>query len=239
VGAVAQDGISEIDAGSKVLDRVLSVLARTKQEVYDYLSAEQLARRLTDNHKVATEASAVRMACKRAPRGLIHVKKMGRAKVYAIMKNGEAYLARLGGPRVVLIQPEKAYTSRRKVGEIFQGFSGVIKICDSHVDPKTIDPLTAIPNGSEIRVLTSNVHEEARVRREIEAYRKEYNALEVRVSQEKLHDRYIITPNGFWLVGHSLNGLGKKEAFIVNLGPDIRAQMEALFDGRWDVAAVL
>lgn len=224
---------------STAMERALWVLAASKKEGKEYLSAREIAARLTETHKIATEPSTVRMAFSRAPRRLVHVKKGEREKVYAIMKHGEDHLTGLRGPRVVLIDPEKAFTSRRKVEELFQGFTGLVKICDPHVDPKTIDPLTAIPKGSDVRLLTANIYDSARLRREMEAYRKEYSLFEVRTCRDKLHDRYVITKHGLWLLGHSLNGLGKKETFIINLGPDMRMEMEARFDSRWSTALIL
>ncbi|MGH7369849.1 MAG: hypothetical protein ACREIN_03070 [Candidatus Methylomirabilaceae bacterium] len=236
---VADEDLPDIHALSRVLDRALWVLASSKREGYDYLSAPEIVRRLIEVHRIATHASAVRMALRRAPASLVHAKKQHDGNAYAIMKKGEKHLSILGGPRVVLIDPDKAYGSRRKVEEFFQSCTDRIRICDPYVDAKTLDPLTAIPKGSEIRLLTSKVHDRARVRREIEAYGKEYSILEVRVSQDSLHDRYIILKDKLWLVGHSLNGLGKKEAFIVNLGKDMRSEMEMVFDRRWAISPVL
>ena len=236
---MADKDLPDIYSLSRVLDRALWVLTESKRGGVEYLSAGEIARRLTATHKIATDANAVRMALQRAPRGIVHDKKEAGDKVYAIMREGEKHLSKIGGPRVVLIEPERAYTSRRKVEEFFQSCTGLIKICDPYVDAKTLDPLTAIPKGSEIRLVTSNVYDNARVRREIEAYKKEYSILEVRVSQDSLHDRYIILRDRLWLVGQSLNGLGKKEAFIINLGEDMRSQMEAVFDRRWATSPVL
>ena len=236
---VANEDLPDIHALSRVLDRALWALANSKSEGDDYISAAEVAKRLTDVHKIATDESAVRMAFKRAPKALVHAKKQDGGTTYAIMKEGERYLLSVGGPRVVLIEPDKAYSSRRKVEEFFQSCTGLIRICDPYVDAKTLDPLTAVPKGSEIRLLTSNVYDSARVWREIEAYNKEYSILGVRVSQDSLHDRYIILKEKLWLVGQSLNGLGKREAFIINLGQDMRSQMEAVFDRRWATSPVL
>ncbi len=236
---MADEDVPDIHSLSRVLDRALWVLANSKREGHEYSSAAEVARRLTGLHKIATDADAVRMGFKRAPRGLVHAKKQDGRTTYAIMEEGERYLSGLGGPRVVLIEPDKAYSSRRKVEEFFQGCSGLIRICDPHVDTRTFDPLTAVPKGSEIRLLTSNVYDSARVQKEIEAYKQEYSLLEVRVSRDNLHDRYIILEDRIWLVGHSLNGLGKREAFIINLGQDLRSQMLALFDRRWATSPVL
>jgi len=230
---VGEGRFPDIHSLSKVVDRALWVLSDLKGKGRAYLSAREIAEQLTDLHKIATRPNAVRMALERAPRGFVHVKGGIGGKIYEIMKSGEDHLAELEAPGVLLIEPERAYTSRRKVDELLKKWAGVIKICDPYLDPKTFDPLTAIPKGSQIRLLTKNVFETSRVRREIEAYRKEYSFLEVRVCQDNLHDRYVIVGDKLWLFGHSLNGLGKKEAFIVGLGSDIRLHMEPVFDKRW------
>lgn len=236
---MADEDVPDIHSLSRILDRALWVLANSKREGDEYLSAAEVARRLTNVHKIATDANAVRMGFKRAARGLVHAKKQDGGTTYAIMEEGERYLSSLGEPRVVLIEPDKAYSSRRRVEEFFQGCTGLIKICDPYVDARSLDPLTAIPKRSEIRLLTSNVYDGARVQKEIEAYRKEYSLLEVRVSRDALHDRYLILEDKIWSLGHSLNGLGKREAFIISLGQDMRSQMVVLFDRRWATSPIL
>lgn len=223
----------------KVLDRALVVLYRSRDEGREYLSAKAIAEYLTNIDKITTYAPAVRMALIRSPKSFVHKKRIDGEEKFAIMHEGETYLQGLGEPQVLVIDPEKAYTSRRKVESLFQKLISPIKICDPYADPKTLDHLTAIPRGSEIRLLTCKVYDEARFRREIYAYEKEYSKLEVRISRDLLHDRYIISKDNFWLLGHSLNGLGKKEAFIVEIGMDIRMQMETLFDKRWNTAPLI
>lgn len=237
--AVADANVSDIHSLPRILDRALWVLENSKLEGDEYLSAAEVARRLTNVHKIATDANGVRMGFKRAPRGLVHAKKQEGGITYAIMEEGERYLSSLGEPRVVLIEPDKAYSSRRKVEDFFEGCSGLIRICDPHVNTRTLDPLTAVPKGSEIRLLTNNVYDDARVLKEIEAYEKEYSLLEVRVSRDNLHDRYLILEDKIWSLGHSLNGLGKREAFIISLGQDMRSQMVVLFDRRWATSPIL
>ena len=135
---------SSIEDLQRVIDRVLWILLKSRSDGQDYVTADELAKRLTEVHKIATSKDAVRKALERAQKGLVHVKRFGRSRTYAIMKKGETYLAGLGKPRVVLIDPEKAYTSRRRAEEILQGFTGLLRICDPYVDPATLHPLTAI-----------------------------------------------------------------------------------------------
>src|SRR5574341_143689 len=126
--AVADADVPDIHSLPRILDRALWVLENSKREGDEYLSAAEVARRLTNVHKIATDTNAVRMAFKRAPRTLVHARKRNGGTTYAIMKEGETYLSSLAAPRVVLIEPDKAYSSRRRVEEFFQGCTGLIKI---------------------------------------------------------------------------------------------------------------
>jgi hypothetical protein len=41
---------------------------------------------------------------------------------------------------------------------------------------------------------------------------------------------------GFLLIGTSLNGLGKKQTFVAEVGPDIAAVVGTAFDALWKLA---
>ena len=53
-----------------------------------------------------------------------------------------------------------------------------------------------------------------------------------------LHDRYIIDDAGMWLLGQSLNGIGKKQTFLVLVGADIRQLVSDGFLRRWNSASL-
>ena len=60
---------------------------------------------------------------------------------------------------------------------------------------------------------------------------------EIRVDgSAPLHDRYIIDDSIMTILGTSLNGFGKKQCFIIQTGPDLRAVVLPVFDGLWKSA---
>ena len=88
-----------------------------------------------------------------------------------------------------------------------------------------------------IRILTSQIANEERFKRDLEKMRVEGINIEVRkIDKGILHDRYFIDDEHFWLSGNSLNNLGKKESFIVMLSDGIRQSMLQTFNSRWQSA---
>jgi hypothetical protein len=139
---------------------------------------------------------------------------------------------------VLLIDPAKAFSTAQKLEKLLGSLQGDVLICDPYVDDKTLIALTTIPTASAIHLLTLNVNDEAKFRSRLGSYQREYANLEVRVSATKdLHDRYMIDNTRMWLVGTSLNGIGKKQSFVVAVGSDIRVVTEKEFRRRWNLGA--
>ncbi len=144
------------------------------------------------------------------------------------------------GGSVLLVEPERAYSGVRAFDKLLAALSGDIRICDPYVDDKTVEVLTAIRTTCQIRLLTKNVQNPARLRRHYQAYQREYGNLEIRVHPTaNLHDRYIVSEQNMYLVGQSLNGIGKKQTFIVETGSDLRDQMIRYFEQLWGSATTL
>ncbi len=61
---------------------------------------------------------------------------------------------------------------------------------------------------------------------------------EVRVA-DRLHDRLLVGPGRAFLLGTSLNGLGKKHSFLVSLDSVMRHEIKAVFEALWTDAAPL
>ena len=122
--------------------------------------------------------------------------------------------------------------------DILAQLKGKLKICDPYIENKTIDYIAECKSATTIRLLTSNIRKEARLRRDLAAYEKEHTReLEIRVSTNgMLHDRYILHQDGMLLMGTSLNGFAKKQSFLVSLGPDIKFATETAFDRMWTTA---
>ena len=81
----------------------------------------------------------------------------------------------------VFIDPEKALSSIRKVEDIFLVLEGDLLVCDTYVDSKTFDYLALAQKATSIKILTENVQNETRFRRDLTAFAKEYKIpIEVR-----------------------------------------------------------
>jgi len=153
---------------------------------------------------------------------------------YTLMRAGMDRI-RAQGVSVIVVDPAAALTAQMQLEQILNVVDGDVLLCDPYVDDKTLLVLTSIPKASGIKLLTLNVQDAAKFRQRLTAYSKEYGNLEVRVSAvADLHDRYLIDTKKMWLVGQSLNGIGKKQSFMVTVGPDVRALTEQGFMKRWN-----
>jgi hypothetical protein len=125
------------------------------------------------------------------------------------------------------------------VEDIFGSLIGVVRICDPYADNRSLDILTQAGRADEIRFLTTTITRETAFRRDFSAFKNEHgNRLEIRISKYPLHDRYLISANAVWFIGTSLNGLGRKQSFIVPLGTDFKSMALPAFDRVWNTAGV-
>ena len=75
------------------------------------------------------------------------------------------------------------------------------------------------------------------IKREISALIRDGYNIEVReYNKSEIHDRYLINHKNMFLIGTSLNYIGKKDTFIVKVGNDMRETVSAVFYRRWRVA---
>jgi hypothetical protein len=139
------------------------------------------------------------------------------------------------GPDVLFIEPDTAFTGIRSVESLLGSLTGVVRVVDPYVDGRTLDLLAACTNADEVRLLTANITKPVPFQRDMEAFRREHKIpLQVRhVAPGVLHDRYAIDDDGMILFGTSLNGIGKKQTFVIALGPDIRTLALAAFERDW------
>jgi hypothetical protein len=157
---------------------------------------------------------------------------------FSIMRAG---CQRVRGKRsdVLLIEPERAFSSAQQVERLLGGLQGDVMLCDPYVDDKTLVHLTTVPKLTTIRLLTLHIGDSARFRQRLTAYEKEFGNLEVRVSlSPDLHDRYLLDDDRMWLFGASLNGIGKKQSFVVSVGTDVRNATHQFFLRRWNQSPV-
>lgn len=139
---------------------------------------------------------------------------------------------------VILIDPTASFTAISTLEGILGGVSGEVLLCDPYVDDKTLLVLSAVPTSSTVKLLTLNISDPAQFRRKLSAYNQQYGNLEIRTSvKNDLHDRYFLDASRMWIVGQSLNGIGKKQTFIISVGTDVRLATERAFQQRWNGAS--
>ncbi len=156
---------------------------------------------------------------------------------YQIMKCGEDEL--LGsGFRPLFIDPSQALSSIRALEDMLAALRGDVCICDTYVDSRTIDYLALLSAANSIRLLTENVQDSSRFKRDLGAFAKQHQvSLEVRVAAPGLfHDRYVLHSKGMYLLGSSLKDVGKKQSIVVSLPSDFSREMSKAFDRLWATA---
>jgi len=207
-----------------VADEQLGLSSMTAARVAEALT-HVYRRNLTRQRAAALLASAKGFVARRTKAG---------QTTNSIMKRG-ADRVRTQADAIILIDPLHAFSSLRRLNQILEALSGDVLLCDPYIDDKTLLTLTAVPKGSPIKLLTLNISDPPQFRCNLHAYQREYGNLESRVSHTKdLHDRYIIDDASMWLLGQSLNGIGKKQTFLVLVGADIHQLVSDGFLRRWN-----
>lgn len=221
-------------------ERVLWVLGVAKEKMgLVWLTPGQISVVLRDVHGFPISWQRVQ-AVLGAERGTVAVNRKGGFRSFQIMRAGIDELL-VKGPDVVFIEPEKALTGLRSAQAIMQSLVGVLRFCDPYVESSSLDLLAEAIKTTEVRLLTVNVAKPQIFARDLAAFRKEHgHKIEVRqAGAGTLHDRYAVDDARMLLFGTSLNGLGKKQSFIVELGQDTRATVMAAFDAAWTSARVV
>ncbi len=211
-----------------VADEQLGLSSMTAAQVAEVLT-HVYRRSLTRQKAAAVLASAKGFVARRTKAG---------QTTYSIMKQG-ADRIRTQADGVILIDPSHAFSFPRRLNQILEALLGDVLLCDPYIDDKTLLALTAVPKSSPIKLLTLNISDPPQFRRNLHAYQREYGNLQIRVSHMKdLHDRYIIDDAGMWLLGQSLNGIGKKLSLLVLVGANIRQLVRDGFLRRWNSASL-
>ncbi|MBF9233326.1 hypothetical protein [Microvirga alba] len=156
---------------------------------------------------------------------------------FQVMKKGEDEL--LGsGLSPLFIDPTQALSSIRKLEDVLSQLSGEVRVCDTYINNHTIDYLALCTKSTSIKLLTENIQESNKLKRDLAAFTKEHSTpLEIRqASPGQLHDRYFIHQHGLLLVGASLKDISKKQSMVVSLSQNFAREMARAFDGIWSRA---
>jgi hypothetical protein len=198
-----------------------------------YLSAAQISDLLLNVYDMVVTRQRVRSILG-DERRTIHSKQANGSWSYRLVAEGLKELSNTPAT-VILVNPQESFSGIRSVKAAFETITGAVSICDPYIDPKSLDFLADMPNAESIRLLSTKLDKRSAFMRDAEAFTKEHGKpVETRLYSDKdLHDRYMLHSSGMLLSGTSLNGIGKRQTFIVTLGEDIRDATMALFEAYW------
>src|SRR5579885_2763406 len=153
--------------------RVLWVLAATKDDLdLAYMTSAQISEILCDGEGIHLSRQRVAGILQKE-RGTVAKRRHQGCTRYKIMRRGidEITPASLSS---IYVDPERALTQIRKMEEILASLKGDLKICDPYIENKTIDFIAECRSASSIKLLSSNVLKETKLRRDFAPYDKEY-----------------------------------------------------------------
>ena len=207
------------------------------------LSAERIASIIRECKEISIEARSVNNSFSKA-KGKIHTYKENGEAYFGIMRPGKDYLLSLikeGYIDVFYFEPGKPFSNKRIISkDILNNLKGELKIVDPYCDIRSLDIVReAINPAVKFLARVDNLRDKkARFLQQLPDFKKEYPQIEVRdYPHDDIHDRYIISSDGIFLLGHSIKDLGTKESFAISLNKSaFKNLFEALtesFDRRW------
>jgi len=160
------------------------------------------------------------------------------ANRYEIMQKGIDEIIR-SQSNLIFVDPYSGFEGVREVEAVFSDICGAIHICDPYVDSKTLYFLSEMPQVSQISLLTENVQNSGKLRKDLSLFNKQYGEkLEIRVAGPGLlHDRFAIHDAGILIFGNSLKDIGKKQGFVISLSKSFSGMADVFFKNAWRSAA--
>lgn len=245
-----EDDFPSVDQVRTPLDRALWALACHKHTITSpsHISHHDISR-LLRKHDVSSSAISIARCLARAG-DKVDREGTGKSVRFRIMRPGEDHLRRLKGGEsvnVVYVDGSAAWTARRMlIDQIAKKVRDESLIVDKYVGVESLDLLGRFPKEKRIRFVTAEVSGNAdRFQRELATFKREYKAIEIRKYPrgQELHDRYLLSGDELYLLGHGFKDFGKKESFLLVLkgpvGKEIRELLKKRFETRWAGSAPL
>ena len=216
--------------------QALALLLTHKQDT-QWMTAAEISKELRDHHGIGLHWRKIESAYEEN-NGVVARRKKSKQWQFAILRSGEELLG-AAQSSILFIDPTQAVKATLSLHDFFSKLKGTVRVCDAYLDNTTLEHLHALNKGVTVQLLTKNVKDSGPLRRIVAAWKSEGRNLEIRVDgSAPLHDRYIIDDAIMTILGTSLNGFGKKQCFIIQTGPDLRAVVIPVFDGLWKSATV-
>jgi len=165
-----------------------------------------------------------------------------RKRKYLRNKNGfwiqkHPYVKKEDEIEVYYFGPSKPHTSRKNFVTILNNLKGEIKICDPYLNKDTLEALEELKN-TKVKFLTLLKKSNLKISsQELKDFKTENNNVEIKgFPHDHLHDRYIISSDRLFLLGHGFS-VRNKESFIIELpskfSKDLIQSLTTTFDTRW------
>lgn len=238
--AGTKEVLADLDSPLRLAFAALSI-AHEKAE-YQRLSAEHILACL-EAAGVAVSRTSVSRALARAGDRVSRSLSLDGETLYRLMTKGEREIAPLiggGGVEIVRFDGTRPRTARIRLGEFLSSLSGLVRICDPYYGVRTLDSLDHFSSSCRVRFLTGRTNETGRkLAGALSDFKRERPDIELRIANKpsELHDRYVLTSDKLFLIGHGLKDIGGKESFLVridkHLGRELIRDTRRTFDARW------
>jgi hypothetical protein len=117
--------------------------------------------------------------------------------------------------------PDQEFEAYQKVLEIIKSASGFIKIIDAYASEVTLIAINHSPNGLSLQFLTYPPKDRDSFETSAKKLMKDRPEIQIQYApKQSLHDRFIITGDSFWHLGHSIKDIGNKLSAISLMSPD-------------------
>lgn len=139
--------------------------------------------------------------------------------------------------QVYYFEPGKPRTSRKNFVKILNDLEGEIKICDPYFNKDSLEALEELKNA-KVKFLTSSKKTNLKVSiQDLKDFKTENPNIDLRgFPYDYLHDRYIISKEKLFLLGHGFS-IRNKESFVIELpekfAKDLIQSLSMTFDTRW------
>lgn len=213
---------------------------------FEHLTAEHITACL-EAAGVSLSKTSISRALARAGARVSTTKQIDGESQYRLMTKGKREVDEiLGGEMMAVVRIEggQPRTARLRLGEMLSKLKGTVRICDPYYGVRTLDTLDHLPKTCRIKFLSAKTNDSTRkIHGALKDFIKERPTCEFRrtATPQEIHDRYILTADRLFLLGHGLKDIGGKESFVIRLGkelaPDLLQEVRDKFEERWKIAS--
>lgn len=234
---------SHPDDYSNDLEKALWVLwvAQEKFNFSGYVDAKTIST-ILEQKGVAVDSIEVKRAMARAGKRA----RVGQPGFYKIMKKGIDHLRSIEGKdkiSIFYIEGAKPRHDRKLFEQIINSTRGEICIVDKFCARSSLDILEKINSNRKVKFLIGEIKDdESKFKRELSTFKRTFRNFDIKryARAFELHDRYVITDDSLFFLGHGLKDLGDKESFIIVFrdehGKEIRNLLKKKFEERWPIS---